>query len=150
MEQSDLDFINNAQEAISKLDRRAAAETGIHLVMAQMCRKEAELEPGQKVDIISAALELYAAVVLSEFCRVLTTPESGEPYDLLKADGDQEMKKSVIQAGVAHTVVRSEEVIDIKSRRLSTLSEMLFSNDDVAMAKTSVAEFNRRKKAAVH
>lgn len=147
--QEDLDFFAKMKEATDGMDRQEATYLGIHTILATLLNNKQNLSPDQLADIVNAVLDLHKTVSISEFCRALTTPTAeSRPYDLVRRGGDQELKKSTLQSGVAYTITKTEPMVKQYAKRLFTLSEMLFSSDDLAKARSLKEGFERNAATA--
>lgn len=146
--QTDMDFFARMAKATAGMDRQEAANVGIHTILATMVKNKQNLGPDQMADLVAAAMDLHKMVSIAEFCRALTSTKDGLPYDLVRSGGDQELKRATLQQGVAYTITKTEPLVEQYAKRLFTLSEMLFSSDDLAKARAIKNGFEKKKEAA--
>jgi hypothetical protein len=123
---SEADF-EKIEQTLRGMDRRAAAEASAHFVISGMLNHGKELHNDQKMDLVNAVLDCHRVTVLAEFLRVLTTTKDGA-YDLM-TPGDDEKKEKMLRSAVALSIMKSEDQVEQKAKRLFTLCEMLFADE---------------------
>jgi hypothetical protein len=120
------DFTDEEMEAkLRSLDRRSATEATVHLICSMLSRKGNELDSGQKMDLVTAMIDVHRTATISEFLRVITQGLGGEEYGLMKPGDDAEKEKH-LRKNIAFAILTAERRVPHFSQRLMLLAEALF------------------------